>query len=104
VDSCFLSTVLVVGDPQAAVTLMSETSPSKVLQHLQCMAMWWQMILMRHLLFHFAPCRRYLVATSLARAAEMQAQVRVVKQQPPAVLAGLLDSLFSPQVRRRLLF
>uniref|UniRef100_A0A383W9H0 Uncharacterized protein n=1 Tax=Tetradesmus obliquus TaxID=3088 RepID=A0A383W9H0_TETOB len=41
--------------------------------------------------------RRYLVATSLARAAEMQAQVRVVKQQPPAVLAGLLDSLFSPQ-------
>jgi hypothetical protein len=44
------------------------------------------------------PCRRYLVSTSLGRAAEMQAQVRVVKQQPPAVLAGLLDSLFSPQV------
>lgn len=43
-------------------------------------------------------CRRYLIATSLARAAEIQAQVRVVKQQPPAVLASLLDSLFSPQV------
>jgi hypothetical protein len=53
-------------------------------------------------MFVNALCRRYLVATSLARATEMQAQVRVVKQQPPAVLAGLLDSLFSPQVRHRL--
>lgn len=43
-------------------------------------------------------CRRQVIANSMARAAEIQAQIRVVKQQPTAVLASLLDSQFSNQV------
>lgn len=35
----------------------------------------------------------------MARAAEIQSKIRVVKQQPTAVLASLLDTQFSSQVR-----
>eukprot|EP00878_Enallax_costatus_P013382 GHUV01013993.1.p1 GENE.GHUV01013993.1~~GHUV01013993.1.p1 ORF type:complete len:362 (+),score=100.78 GHUV01013993.1:430-1515(+) len=41
--------------------------------------------------------RRHAIATSMARAAEIQSAIRVVKQQPTAVLASLLDSQFSYQ-------
>jgi hypothetical protein len=39
------------------------------------------------------------INSSLARAAQMQSHIRVVKQQPTPVLASLLDAEFSPQVR-----
>eukprot|EP00879_Flechtneria_rotunda_P019553 GHRR01020540.1.p1 GENE.GHRR01020540.1~~GHRR01020540.1.p1 ORF type:complete len:440 (+),score=147.39 GHRR01020540.1:1011-2330(+) len=41
--------------------------------------------------------RRRCIANSLARAAEVQSNIRVVKQQPAPVLASLLDSQFSHQ-------
>lgn len=34
----------------------------------------------------------------MARAAQLQSHIRVVKQQPTPVLASLLDAEFSPQV------
>lgn len=53
-------------------------------------------LLLAALLLYF---RRHRTAVSLNRAVEMQSHIRVVKQQPPAVLASLLDSLFSSQVK-----
>jgi len=41
------------------------------------------------------------VNNSMARAAQMQSNIRVVKQQPTPVVASLLDGEFSPQVGLR---
>lgn len=42
--------------------------------------------------------RMRCINSSLARAAQLQSYIRVVKQQPTPVVASLLDSEFSPQV------
>jgi hypothetical protein len=41
------------------------------------------------------------INNSMARAAQMQSHIRVVKQQPTPVLASLLDAEFSDQVGRQ---
>jgi hypothetical protein len=41
------------------------------------------------------------INNSMARAAQMQSHIRVVKQQPTPVLASLLDAEFSDQVRQK---
>lgn len=53
------------------------------------------------LCFHMM-CRMRCIKNSLARAAQMQSHIRVVKQQPTPVLASLLDAEFSDQVGRKL--
>jgi hypothetical protein len=47
-----------------------------------------------------AAARRASCGASLGRAAELQAAVRINRPQPTAVVASLVDSLFSRQVRR----